>query len=239
MRALLLASIVVCVAGDVCVGACHPPQRPAAPTTGGIGGLVRDHDSGAAIAVATLAVVREGELEPETNKSLSDGSYLFTRLAPGRYTVTAHFAGATVEVSGVDVGAGHVTALDLALDLGRPEEQHLDYGNAKDGAIDHYKLAGGDPALGVLEGTVTDSATRERVPGAVVTATSPVLETAMQAITDDHGRFALPDLPPGSYAVSAYYSMAGHGQIEVKHTSVAVVGGEGVVVPLWVELEGD
>ena len=40
---------------------------------------------------------------------------------------------------------------------------------------------------------------------------------------------------PGTYVISAYYSVGGHGEIEVRRSDVAVAGGEAVVVPLWIE----
>ena len=43
-------------------------------------------------------------------------------------------------------------------------------------------------------------------------------------------------MPPGTYGVSAYYTVAGHATIEVKH-QVVVHGGEGVEVPLFIETE--
>ena len=85
---------------------------------------------------------------------------------------------------------------------------------------------------------MTDSTSRLRVPGAVITATSPVMSDAVQAVSDEQGRFKFENLAPGVYALSAYYSVTAHGQIEVQRNGLQVVAGQALVVPLWVELEG-
>jgi hypothetical protein len=36
--------------------------------------------------------------------------------------------------------------------------------------------------------------------------------------------------------VSAYYSISGRGQIEVRRSGIQVAAAEAVVVPLWIEL---
>ncbi|HTJ41251.1 MAG TPA: carboxypeptidase-like regulatory domain-containing protein [Kofleriaceae bacterium] len=221
----------------IVIAGCHHGSVPAAPTTGAIAGLVRDQDTGTAIARAQLAIQRDGTLTPALVTSGDDGLYDLDHLAPGRYDVTATYAGVTLEIRGVTVTAGHVVACDVDLALGRPEAQHVDFGDAHEGDVRHYTPANADPKAGALEGTVTDSATRERVPGAIVTATSPALTQAMQVITDDRGRFTIAALPPGTYSVSAYYTVAKHGTISVEHNLIPVRGGETAVVPLFVETE--
>jgi hypothetical protein len=225
------AALLVVVAG------CHHPAMPAAPTTGAISGLVRDQDSGAAIARAQLAVRRDGELNPALIATGDDGTYALERLAPGRYDVTASYAGVTVDVRGIGVIAGHDVAVDIDLPLGQPVEEHLDFGDPHEGEVRHYRPPHANPATGAIEGTVTDAATRERVPGSVVTTTSPALPQAVQVITDDRGRFTIGDLPPGTYSVSAYYTVQRHGTISVEHNLIPVRGGETAVVPLFVETQ--
>ena len=81
---------------------------------------------------------------------------------------------------------------------------------------------------------MNDTSTKERVPGAVVTAVTLAGQTE-QTVSDDDGRYRF-DLAPGTYAVSAYYSIGGRGQIEVRRSGIAVAGAEAVSVPLWIEL---
>jgi len=208
----------------------------AAPAAGGIAGLVRDRDSGEPIALAAISVRRDGELAATTAKSGADGFYDVERLPPGRYQIAAHYAGVTVEVGGIAVAPGRVTAVDLPFELGRPERIHLELVDTAAVAIARFRPAGADPAHGRLDGTVTDTGTRERVVGAVVTVTSPALADAVQVVTDERGRFAVPDLPPGTYALSAYYAVTRRGTIEVRRTAIPISGGERVEVPLWVDL---
>jgi hypothetical protein len=174
-------AVLIVIAG---VGAaCHAPAPPA-PTTGAIVGQVRDQDTGTTLARAQIAVREDGALQPALATTGDDGGYAIDRLRPGRYDVTASYAGVTLDVSAVTVVAGHATAVDLDLALGRPEAHHLDFGDPHAGDIRIYRPPHADPAKGALEGTVTDAATHERVPGAVVTATSPAMPQAVQVVTD-------------------------------------------------------
>jgi hypothetical protein len=189
--------------------------------------------------MAEISLRRDGDLArlAHTQTTL-DGVYDFDELAPGTYTVMAYFAGDAVEVGNIGVIAGRVVPVDVGFELGRTEPLVVDYGNAQDGAIERYRLHAAAGDIGAIEGTVTDATTRERVAGAVVTALAPGVVDVQQAVTDAHGRFRFPDLAPGVYAVSAYYTIAARGRIEVLRNNVDVQAGEAVVVPLWVELEG-
>lgn len=227
----------------VAIVACHPTPRARRATTGGIMGLVRDRQSGAAIALAELDLRRDGALDrTAATKSSDRGVYSFEGLPPGRYALAAYYAGDSVEVDHIVVVAGQVAPVDLAFELGRGEPVVVDFGDPADGAIDHYTPRDGDPATGRIEGTVSDSATRQRVPGAVVTAVvagpAAAAQEARQVVTDDQGRFVFDGLSPGAYSISAYYSIQRRGQIEVQRNNLAVAGGQAVVVPLWIELEG-
>src|SRR5258708_39155972 len=46
----------------------------------------------------------------------------------------------------------------------------------------------------------------DALPGVTVEATSPALQGTQQAVTDGHGAYRLPVLPPGSYQISASLS---------------------------------
>ena len=59
---------------------------------------------------------------------------------------------------------------------------------------------------------------------------------ALEGITDDQGRYRFDNVKPGTYVVSAYYSVSGRGQIEIRRSDIAVAGGEGVIVPIWIEV---
>jgi hypothetical protein len=219
--------------------ACGGPQTTAhrPPSTGAVIGLVRDRASGEPIAMAELRLRLDGELGAAIRaRSEPSGTYEIDGLQPGRYTLTTYYAGDVVEVANIGVSAGRTTPVDVAFELGRTEPLRVDYGDASDGAIDRYRPRRGDPATGLIEGTVSDSATRERVPGAVVTALGHELTDTRQTVTDGQGRFLFEDLPPGTYAVSAYYTVQRRGQIEVLRNGLEVRGGAAVVVPLWVEL---
>ena len=74
-----------------------------------------------------------------------------------------------------------------------------------------------EPVAGAIQGIVTDAKTRQPLAGATVIATSPALDLAQTAISDDTGAFAFADLPPGVYLVTFYYA-----DITVEHAGLAV-----------------
>ena len=213
----------------------HPSARN---HNGTINGLARDHDSGDPIAEAEIRVKIPGQLTPMSGKTSEHGLFTITDVPPGQYSVIAAFAGQTVEVDKVPVSTGDVTTVDLVFRLGETEPLTTVFGDPSAGAIDHYHPKHGRADVGIIEGTMTDSTSRVRVPGAVITATSPVMSDAVQAVSDEQGRFKFENLAPGVYALSAYYSVTAHGQIEVQRNGLQVVAGQALVVPLWVELEG-
>ena len=51
---------------------------------------------------------------------------------------------------------------------------------------------------GTLSGTVTDP-TDSLIPGAKVTATNAATGTVLDAISDEHGEYRIPLMPPGVY----------------------------------------
>lgn len=220
----------------VLLAACGGARHGAQLTTGTISGLARDHDSGDPVAKALIQVRGKGQIRPFSTVSSDQGLYDMKQLRPGRYELTAVFAGQPVQVTNIDVRANEVTVVDVVFTLGHPDPIQIDYGNAKDSAIDHYTPPHLGATVSIIEGTVTDTSTRERVPGAVVTAVTAGNETTEQTISDDHGRFRFDRVPPGTYSVSAYYSISGRGQIEVRRSQIEVAGAQAVVVPLWIEM---
>jgi carboxypeptidase family protein len=219
----------------LCLAACgagaHPVPRA---TTGAIAGLARDHDSGDPIAKAEVRIRATGELSPHVTTSNERGLYDVERLAPGRYSLSASFAGQPVDVENIDVRAGETTVVDLVFTLGRPDPVKVDFGDPKEGAIDRYKPHHLTADAAIIEGTVNDAGTRLRVAGAVITAVDAADRT-QQTVSDTAGRYHF-ELAPGTYSISAYYSIGGRGQIEVRRSGIDVHPAEAVVVPLWVEL---
>lgn len=221
----------------VLLAACAATQPVARPTTGAIAGLARDHDSGDPVAKAEI-VVRGRTREPLATVTSERGIFEIPALPPGKYTLSAVFAGQPVEVTNIDVRAGTITTVDVDFTLGRPEPIQIDHA-ASGARIDRYRpksLAASERAL--IEGTVNDSATRQRVPGAVITAVyNNDATTTQQTVSDDHGRYRFDALAPGVYSISAYYSIGGRGQIEVRRSGIEVERAEAVVVPLWIEMQ--
>lgn len=217
-------------------GACGGPRPLARPTTGTIAGLARDRDSGDPIAKAQIHVRASGQMKPWSAVSSDRGLYDVDRLAPGRYSLSAAFAGQSVDVVNIDVRAGETTMVDLVFTLGQPEPIKIDYAAPEVSEIDRYRPRGLADTISVIEGTVNDTGTRRRVVGAVVTAVGADITQTQQTISDDQGRFRFDAIPPGTYSVSAYYSIGGRGQIEVRRSGIDVAGAEAVIVPLWIEM---
>lgn len=219
------------------VAACGGAQHASAPRRdeGAIAGVARDRDSGDAIGKAEIRVRADGVLgAARAATSDGKGAYQVDHLRPGRYSLSASFAGQPVDVEHIDVARGKTVIVDLTFTLGRPDPITVDFGNPKDGAIGRYHPPHHE-GTGIIEGNVTDSGSRERVPGAVVTATRGPDTDSLQAISDDQGRYRIDPVPPGTYTVSAYYSVAGRAEIEIRRSDIAVAGGEGVFVPMWIE----
>ncbi|MBA3391736.1 MAG: carboxypeptidase regulatory-like domain-containing protein [Deltaproteobacteria bacterium] len=227
---ILLAFLVGC-------GSTSTSAKRARPTTGGIAGLAHDHDSRDPVAKAQIRVRASEHAPPRTTLSSDRGLYDIQLLAPGRYTVTALFAGQPIEIRNVEVRAGEITMVDLMFTLGRPEPIRLDYDAPAGSEIDRYRPRHLTGAVALIEGTVNDTTTRQRVPGAVVTAVhGDDIASTQQTVSDEQGRYRFEALRPGVYSISAYYSISGRGQIEVRRSGITVDAAEAVVVPLWIEM---
>lgn len=186
-----------------------------------IAGLVRDRDSNDPVAQATIRVAgREVTSDAQ-------GAYRIANVKPGTYTLAATFAGQPLEVAHVEVTVGHTAYVDLEFTLGRVEPLREDWAVLT--TIERFRSARG----AMIEGAISDLGSRQRIAGAVVTAMGgPDLK---QTISDDDGRFRFENVAPGVYVISTYYSVAGHGQIEVRRSDIQVDSGSGVRVPLWIE----
>jgi hypothetical protein len=202
-------------------------------TTGTLVGLARDHDSGDPVALAEIRV-RGKNIDNLHTQSNDKGNYEIKSLPPGRYQLLAQFAGQPFEVTNIEIRANEITHVDLVFTLGHPDPIRVDYGDPKQSQIDRYRPTALGQTVSMIEGTVNDLSTRERVPGAVITAV--IGGRTEQTVSDDDGRYRFADLQPGTYAISAYYSIGGRGQIEFRRSDISVAAAEAVVVPLWIEL---
>src|SRR5687768_10170752 len=129
-----IAVVVLLLAA--CGAASHGPVSR--PSTGVISGLARDHDSGDPVAKAEIRVRATGQFAPFQTLTSDRGQYDIKNLKPGRYTLSALFAGQPVEVTNIDVRAGETTTVDVMFTLGRPEPIQIEFG-AKGAEIDRYK----------------------------------------------------------------------------------------------------
>ena len=222
--------VVLVLAACSCGGAQHAKQRP---IDGAIAGLARDHDSGEPISNAAIHLRIQGQMTPTETVTSKDGVFGIDHLVPGRYSLIALFGGQQVDVENIDIRAGEPTVVDVMFTLGRPDPITVSFGDAKESEIDHFRPAHHATDSALIEGTVNDMSTHGRVAGAVVTAV--LGDNTLQAVSDDQGRYRFDPVMPGTYQVSAYYSISGHGQVEVRRSAIHVAAAEGVVVPLWVE----
>jgi hypothetical protein len=211
----------------VLLAACGARQHPK-PTDGSVGGLVRDRASGEPVAMADIHIAQR------TTVSSPEGLYAVDHLRPGRYTLQARFAGQPITIRNIDIKPGDATYVDITFTLGNPEPIEVDFGDPTQGEIKRYHPKQLAPNVALIEGTVSELGTHERLVGAVVTAEGPRNET-LQTVTDNQGRYRFDAVLPGVYAVSAYYSVGGRGQIEVRRSDIEVAGAERVEIPIWVE----
>jgi uncharacterized protein (DUF2141 family) len=225
------------VALSVSLAACaHAYPHPRA-SDGAITGLVRDYTTGDPIAMADIQLTSAAsKAAPVRTHSDKQGNYDLAHVKPGTYELTANFAGQPLRVKNIEVKAGGSAFVDLTFTLGSPDLVEWDWNDPRRAEINRYQPKNIAPNAARIEGTVNDVSTHERVAGAVVTAVIPETEKTEQTVSDDQGRYQFENVTPGMYTVSAYYSISGHGQIEVQRNSIPVKAEEAVVVPLWVEL---
>ena len=88
------------------------------------------------------------------------------------------------------------------------------------------------PHRGTLHGLVQDARTTERLAGVTVIVTSPGVEGAQVAITDEDGYYAITGLPSGAYLVTFYYL-----DLTVERSNVSVAAG--TLTPLMQRLQQD
>lgn len=231
-RALVLATLAA--------AACHPGQRAARPgpaTVGSLAGLIRAADTGDGLPDATVVVRRPGELAPLEEHPTGSGAYMIAGLPPGPYRVLVFLDQRTIGDRTVDIVAGRVTGFDLAVDP-RPAMVDSDAPAPPTPPLWRFRPPGADPTVGAIEGTISEQADGTRLEGAVVTVIAPDGKLVAEAVTDESGRYRIEAIAPGDYVVSAYYTVLGRGQFEIRRNDVHLDGGDVVVVPLALETTG-
>lgn len=96
-------------------------------------------------------------------------------------------------------------------------------------ALDIARIASQQPAYGMVMGVVRDAKNGESLAGVTVVATSPSLQGAQAAITDENGFYSLVGLPAGDYIVTMYYL-----ETTLEHHDIVV--GSNKVTPLYAKL---
>lgn len=218
-------------------GAATPHASSGQRNEGSIVGLARDHDTGDLVAKAKITIRAQGQLAPLTTVTGKDGGFGLAGLPVGTYSLSANFAGTVVDVSNIVVAGGYPTVVDVMFELGKPDPVRKDFGDPSDSAIAYYSPSHHET---IIEGTVNNRGSKERIAGAVITAVGPgagPMAPTLQAVSDDQGRYRFDNIPPGIYVVSAYYSISNRGQMEVRRSDIHVGASQGVIVPLWVETE--
>jgi|HubBroStandDraft_6_1064221.scaffolds.fasta_scaffold36335_2 hypothetical protein len=219
MRSAIVFAIAACTAAQP-----RPPD-------GAIGGLTRDRATGDPIGFTTIHL--RGHGNPITTIATREGLFGFDHLAPGRYALDAQGGSARATIDNIDVKLDEATVVDVELGAGSAVTARDFTGDRLDDAIEQFTPANHDATTGIIEGAIADSTSRHRVAGAVITLLGT--DTTLQTVSDEYGRYRFDAIKPGTYTVSAYYSVDGHGQIEVRRSDIAVTAAHGVRVPLWVE----
>jgi hypothetical protein len=180
--------IVVCIAFLVaCGGKGEGTTANRTKLKAAVLGLARDTHTGEPVAMADIELIGPSKRKTLTNKN---GLYTIDGLAAGTYTLKGVFAGQPVQITKIPVHDGEAVYVDLMFTLGDPQPILVVFGD-RSAEITRYRPKNIQPSAILIEGTVSDVQTRERVIGAVVTAVYTDAAKQMhteQTITDDHGR---------------------------------------------------
>src|SRR5688572_1573146 len=88
----------------------------------------------------------------------------------------------------------------------RPRSKFLTFGLIVFWSVSLIRVSAQTATTGSIEGFITDQHGAV-VPGVAVTVTSPNLIRTQTSITDEDGRYHLPNLPPGKYVVTVEAAM--------------------------------
>lgn len=189
---------------------------------GAIGGIVRDAADGKPLSMVSIQADQNGE---RVAHDISDheGRYRLGPLEPGRYDVSAKFAGARVAYKDITVEKAQETDVRVNIDL-------RDHGDRTE-----VVETGGE--AGSIQGVVLDGPHGAPFPGTAVSLTAPHLEDAVMTITDSNAVFRFRGLRPGVYALSTFYQLVEQGNIEVRRSNIVVKPGEMTSVELVLELK--
>ena len=226
-------TVVLGVIAPVAAACLHAPPTPAPIREGLLAGLILRADTGGGVDDAVVEVQRPGQAALRESTSAA-GSYTITGLAPGRYRVKIHRAEETLADQEVTIVAGRVTGLDLAVGAGPTQAASAEI-DVVSAPLWSYRPVDADPGSGTVLGTITEVGARTRLGGAVVSIADASGRLIADAVSDDSGRYRCDQVPPGTYVVSAYYTLLGRGQFEIRRSAVTITGGDVVVVPLSIE----
>ena len=113
--------LTVCVFSLTMLANVHPGFSQ---TTGSatLRGTVKD-PQGAVVTGATITLVKEGTKAERQTKSSEDGTYTFSALSPGVYTMKAEMQGFKTSVkSNLNIETSGTQGIDLTLEVGQPTE---------------------------------------------------------------------------------------------------------------------
>ncbi len=200
-----------------------PNPRPQLSNTGMLSGVVTDKADVPLSGVAVVASTADGRSLAITDET---GAYVIGHLQPGIYDLTFDPCSLDSVSHEVTVQTGRTTHVDARLGETPPPRV---------ASIPTPTIAGETgpaPKNGAaLRGVVRDQSTGDPLDDVAVVATSPASSRTRSTITDLFGRYAITELPPGTYAVTFYHAGA-----TVRRTGLTLE--PGTVLPLDETLDG-
>jgi protocatechuate 3,4-dioxygenase beta subunit len=140
-----------------------------------ISGTVTSQASGSPISGATVTIIKGSNQIIATTTTLANGTYTFTGINAGQYTVTASATGYQAAVVGVQARNNEITVVNFAL-LSNP---------------------------GTVSGTVTAANTGLPISGATVEVNFNNV-VIFSTLTNGSGNYTIAGVPPGTYVIHAH-----------------------------------